>query len=795
MVDMQAAIEKTAEPWLVKRYKLQAAAEQPAKRPRSKPTKDALGRSLVEMILRHRKAFLAAASWSPPTSRGLLLAVLDSVAGLRVLAPSDSEPEMGSSDLEDSALVDLTRDFQQATGDKYRASLDVCFWPSPLMVLEGGRQEAAALLCACRGSSAVIWQVGPSFGCPQRLALVRLEPSLEITAVAASSSWKASDGSLVSVLALATSSGQVHARKVSVDSNGCMSTSVLGSAAVFEVGNCVGQLALLTNISEDVEVVLAVGHGVRVSAAVLSCSKEGSLKSVTTYAARSACHALPIVSVLCVASGIVTPSFSSGNADVLSMDTSGHGVLWQFSHREDGQLCPGRLCSFVPGSWQSWLTAVEQRALRLDARMVRTGAREREARRGGSIFSGLALSPSHCMLALQSMTTERATAQRVMSSLLVTPVGSPMHAFNALLQHLVQAAQRSQVSFFYCSLWDVAQAWQIQTQHKCSDIDLKSPEGQTSAFSHSSCELLELCLGWVWTLADVFTRVAQAAKADADEITSGLLGRTSISQLQKLALEGFVPQTLAERRALASEGQQQLLDRLLGHLAGTVCCQVQNACIELARLAIGSQGRCEKEYRQADLPADWEGSLLAAATQEYWRLRLTKTQTPLGPSTNLLAFLSHPKKAPEQKCRLCQKAGQVHPSLLEVSCGVHALPLCQESLRPLLSEPSSLCGFCGRRTELTAASALRRLCAWCAAPASKRVLLVRECLPLPCCPGIEKTAGRRFWSEERGFNYVCSQLRLINITAQRLRLSNFYSTCCVFVVLCSKPALHWGTRF
>ena len=216
-----------------------------------------------------------------------------------------------------------------------------------------------------------------------------------------------------------------------------------------------------------------MGHGVHVSAVALDCSRAGDLKRVSKYEANTAFHALPVVSVVCAAAGIFTATCDSSyrNVSVLSMDSSGHGVVWQLpvlrKKESTGTLYPERLCSFVPSSWQNWLTPVEQGALRLDARIVRATAREREARRGNSLFSGLALSPSHCMLALQSMSVwEKTTQQRVVTYLLVTPVGRPMHAFNGMLRHLVNSLQQGQESFYQCCLWDVAESWQIQTHRK-----------------------------------------------------------------------------------------------------------------------------------------------------------------------------------------------------------------------------------------------------------------------------------------------------------------------------------------
>ncbi|CAE7227069.1 GAS8 [Symbiodinium natans] len=770
VVDMQAAIEKTSEPSLVKKYKRPTQAKAPKaqiKRSRTEPKEP----SQLESFLEHRKDFFIAAAWSPLGHRGSLLAVLDSGGRLCVLAPCDnsgfSESD-GPLDLEESALVDLSEDFLEATGAESRAAvLDLCFWPSPLCIGKQEVAEAAALLCACRGSSLVIWKLGPRFaencksGKGSRLKHIALEPSVEITAVAASSIWQASDGSLLSLLAIASSKGQVHVKKVTVHGDGSLSIAPLCKTPVLEVVNApfcvgrVGQIALLTDAWEEVEVYLAVGHGVLVSAAVVHCNKDGDLKGVSAYAASTPCHAIPVVSVLCAAAGILNSAHDSGysnswRADVLSMDSSGHAVLWQLPSKRSGTLSPGRLCSLVPGSWQNWLTAVEQKALRLDARMVRAAAREREARKGSSLFCGLAMSPSHCMLALQSITvSERTTQQRTASALLVTPVGSPLHSFNSMLRSLVQALHQSQLSFFYCSLWDVAESWQIQTQRKCTDLDLvfKSPKA-----SSNSSDLMELCLEQIWDLADIFEKVAAASEQKADAEMTSLLDRTSAASLHKKALKGFVSKSLAERRPLSDGTEtQRLLDRLmhlvvkdskgskglnshraLGDAGDVVRCQVQNACLEFARLAITSrrnESRIENHKKEGAKENGQNAachslrSLMEAATQEYWTSRLAKLakpQTPLGPPTNLLAFLSDTdthQQMLRRKCRVCQQAALPHPWLLEVSCGAHGLPLCQETLRPLLMEPHALCGFCGRCTEgRNTVSGRLGLCAWCAAP-------------------------------------------------------------------------------
>ena len=727
VVDAQAAIGKTSEPSLVKKYTLPEPAMR-TKRPRVQEP------SQLESIVEHRKKAFAAAAWSPWGARGPLLAILDSVGRLFVTAPcnGDMGPITEATDLKDSALVDLSEDFERATRTESRASiLDLCFWPSPICI--DGKQ-AAALLCACRGSSVVIWKLGPKFdGNPHRLRRVVL-PSVEITAVAASSIWKSLDGSLLSLLAMATSTGQVHVRRISVSDGSELSVSApLCETPVFDVGlGSIGQLAVLTDISDEIEVFLAVGRGVHVSAAVLRCSKKGALKQVLAYTASAPCHAVPVVSVLCCAGGILSQTDSRyRNANILSMDSSGQGVLWQLPCETEGGTCgtldPNRLCSLVPGSWQNWLTTVEQKALRLDARMVRAAAREREARRGSSLFCGLAMSPSHCLLAMQSViVSERTTQQRMASSLLITPVGSPLHSFNAILRSLVQAVHQSQVSFFYCSLWDVAESWQIQTHRKFIDFPSKSRKDLTMG-RNENC--LEWCLEWIWDLAEMFTRVAEAAEADAAELALGSLGFARSSASKQAALRDFVPKSLAERRLQTSAESLQSLclrnvDRLL-HLCKATppdlvfVKQLQNACLEFARFVTAPRGRSAKDTKSDVQAASWKGPPLSALTQEYWKCRLTKaSQTPLGSADQLLAFLSNPDQvqAPQHKCRMCQQAALIDPSLVEVSCGAHSVPLCQENLRPLLAEPHILCGFCSRYTELTTTSGRFRVCAWCAAP-------------------------------------------------------------------------------
>ena len=737
VVDVQAAIGKTSEPSLVKKYTLPEPAMR-AKRPRVQEP------SQLESIVEHQREAFAAAAWSPWGVRGPLLAILDSVGRLFVTAPCDHD--MGSTkevtDLRDSALVDLSEDFERATKRESRASiLDLCFWPSPICL--EGKKRVAALLCACRGSSVVIWKLGPKFDGPHRLRRVVLEPSVEITAVAASSIWQSLDGRLISLLAMATSTGQVHVHRISVDSDGCeLASTPLCETPIFDVGlGSIGQLAVLTDISDEIEAFLAVGRGVHVSAAVLRCSKRGNLKQVSAYTASVPCHAVPVVSVLCAAGGILSQTDArQRNANILSMDSSGQGVLWQLpcNGSGTGTLDPGRLCSLVPGSWQNWLTTVEQKALRLDARMVRAAAREREARRGSSLFCGLAMSPSHCLLAMQTViVSERTTQQRMASSLLITPVGSPLHSFNASLRSLLQAVHQSQVSFFCCSLWDVAESWQIQTQRKFTGFPFKSPKDLRMS-QNENC--LERCIEWIWDLAEIFTRVAEAEADAAEKATLGSLGFGSASkQAVHAALRDFVPKSLAERRRLltapplgGAESLQALqalclrnADRLL-HLCRDVDLvsvkRLQNACLEFVRFVTSAPcGRSEKDSK-LDVPAaaSWKGCwLLSAVTRDYWKCRLAKAcQTPLGSAEQLLAYLSNPDQAqaPQHKCRMCQQAALIDPSLVEVSCGAHSVPLCQENLRPLLAEPHILCGFCSRYTELTTTSGRLRLCAWCAAP-------------------------------------------------------------------------------
>ena len=80
--------------------------------------------------------------------------------------------------------------------DMEYAGLSVLGMTVPFIAPPPPLGEGVAVFAGCR---AVIWKLGPKFEGPDQQGYVALEPPLEIIALAASSFWRASDGSLMSV--------------------------------------------------------------------------------------------------------------------------------------------------------------------------------------------------------------------------------------------------------------------------------------------------------------------------------------------------------------------------------------------------------------------------------------------------------------------------------------------------------------------------------------------------------------------------------------------------------------------
>eukprot|EP00913_Durusdinium_trenchii_P005555 g5176.t1 len=398
---------------------------------------------------------------------------------------------------------------------------------------------------------------------------------------------------------------------------------------------CVTEVKVFCDADGDsTDLLVAIAHGVQLSCAVLRISDDGHLETsrsrrekstrheaehVSWLMASTPCHGLPIVSLLCDTTGVLAasdPMLGSSfvsRANVLTLDSSGYAVIWQLEEAEAQEgscrglfLRPSRFCSLVAKSMQNYLTAAEQAAICMETRMVRTAARERELLQDKKLFSGFALSPSHCMLVTQTVLPSTRTTQiRPVTFLLASSLGSPAHAFTALLRNVGDSlyrrrCRRESVSTgraarrpsrpegmeqtqsetcdngdhihhrrrkaaggssypLYLSLWDVSEAWRsmvfgagksLGAMCRASWDEKKPCEG-----SELPNGLLESILQWLWELQEglqgAFQHISDSAASSATGSAAGckvsLLLRHTAAQQVTFTLSS--PKSFTERWA------------------------------------------------------------------------------------------------------------------------------------------------------------------------------------------------------------------------------------------------------
>lgn len=527
-------------------------------------------------------------------------------------------------------------------------------------------------------------------------------------------------------------------------------------------------------------------------------------------------------------------------------------------------LRPSRFCSLVAKSMQNYLTAAEQAAICMETRMVRTAARERELLQDKKLFSGFsavdrsfrwilvlnlfepfgpvivvlscsipksgqhmrklhlsciqycmipvfdhsgfALSPSHCMLVTQTVLPSTRTTQiRPVTFLLASSLGSPAHAFTALLRNVGDSlyrrrCRRESVSTgraarrpsrpegmeqtqsetcdngdhihhrrrkaaggssypLYLSLWDVSEAWRsmvfgagksLGAMCRASWDEKKPCEG-----SELPNGLLESILQWLWELQEglqgAFQHISDSAASSATGSAAGckvslLLRHTAAQQVTftlsspKSFTERWASEASPRRRHFLAQIRHELNELALktwtsdtelnaakggqSSFAGVeedelAMCQVCNALLELGHKATRDLRR---KYLLAELPP--KNPVVRAAACAYWRQRAKALPGSVVRSAVLdcLAKVEDSLKEAELEstscgsCRLCGEPAVIDPSFMQVSCGSHVLPLCQQQLLPLLTEPHILCHFCGRCTSNGSECQVLGVCAWCATP-------------------------------------------------------------------------------
>ena len=101
--------------------------------------------------------------------------------------------------------------------------------------------------------------------------------------------------------------------------------------------------------ANGIDFLIVVVEGVRVSAVLLEVSGSGSELSCRKFHASPPCHGVPIVSACCDTAGVFANVAQLGSsfverANILTMDSMGHGVIWR--------LLEGARCRLHSGSIQ-----------------------------------------------------------------------------------------------------------------------------------------------------------------------------------------------------------------------------------------------------------------------------------------------------------------------------------------------------------------------------------------------------------------------------------------------------------
>jgi len=729
VIDMQAALEKTGEAWLVRKFKVAEAKEKGIKRNRT-------DLPLAEHVL-HTKPVPCSMSWSPSLKEGFLLALADTSGRVQIFAPCAASERL--------LVADLTEEFRS------KATL-----VTPLVEVRFAPQDfgLGAVLCASRGCTVMIWSIGECEEKRDRGLLPRLLKciSLEdgalganiITSMDLSWNWgqvkhaKVKSNKEANVLlALGTNHGHLITKKLTCKSAQSNATLTVSPLEQIEVESTVTDVVVYSDPAADgTDFVIAIAQGIKVSAVVIHASFSGR-ESLRHYAAGPPCHGMPIVSVCCDTAGVFsacnkeTGSFVE-RVNVVSMDSTGHTVIWQLSEGDGGILVPSQLCSLAARTVQNYFTAIEQAAIFMETRPVRAAAREKEAAHEGKLLCGFSMSPNHCMLVTQStIPSARTTQLRPVTFLLATALGTPSHAFTAMLRYVGHTLRASHGQNFHLSLWDVHEAWRSMLFGASRSATMT----REPAAMELPCAILEAALSWLWDLQEAFGKAyvniseqtlssAQKAASSASCKVPLLLRHTAANGVSVSAYIAS-SKSLTERWATATTRQRHFLNMLREELADVddlVLCQLRNAWLELGRNA--TRERTQRKYIYAEPPKTQRS--LQAATCAYWEQRAKNgLKNGLAKASAVQGFLAEvediqrpkqsqesPSFSPGSACQLCGMPMVVDSTLTQASCGKHKFPLCQRDLRPLLSEPHLLCSFCGRCTQL--AEGDPPICAWCA---------------------------------------------------------------------------------
>lgn len=651
----------------------------------------------------------------------------------------------------------------------------LAFSPSTLPVQGTMRQSQQALLFVAQGSVVCMWRMCHATLACRCLAGFAVNPKCEeggddnvrvarATAVAVSSmrAVVAANGQNQArlVLAVGTSFGTVQVwdlRLVSTPESGW--TVAVGAPVVrlfADAHAAVGSLAIASELhgfrrpsdEQKAPHLIAAAHGADVSASMVCLPTNESVEaswSIMRFKASAPGHGWPVHSLIVDPSGAVAgfdaPSRFGTRLRILSFDSTGHMATWTLGEPmlEDVSLLA--LCSAKytgPHLPEHFLTPTEQAATVVEARVLRSAAKDGAEPINKLFFTGAAASPSGCLLALQATgRSERTTQQRATNFVFIAPLVPPAQVFLALLWSLCGAVAGAFVSApLVLPAWDLCQSWTMlmrkQKLATSASFLERAAAPILSARDSNAAPSLHDILAWLW-----FSVRAIGGEAESSSVRDAEFPCGEVQQ----SLSRWLDERVARLRVGGASG-------------GLQECQLRNSLLELGLQLKTVDGQQSWEFHSRrrtpatsglDLDAT-SARARALAASEYWRCcRMPRPPgvdaEPLAGKPALLAHVASAVSAlaegggdtpgcrPHQaqgrlqaKCRLCSGPAAADWGLLTVTCERgHEAPLCQWSLTPLLLERHLACQLCGRATVccppgIEGSVPAAGVCAWCASP-------------------------------------------------------------------------------
>ena len=259
-------------------------------------------------------------------------------------------------------VADLTEDFVAATATSATPVVEVCFAPTC-----GASGSQSPVVCASRGSTVMIWTLealetkegkegkrGKHGLRSHLLKTIVLEdgpmgPDI-ITGLDLSRSWvkeketkgrKNEKNEVNTLLILGTNQGHLLTKKLVFKSGqtGPSSLSMSSFCELIKVDAPISDVVISSEPSTNgTDFLIVVVEGVRVSAVLLQVSSSEtsatSALSCRKFHCSPPCHGVPIVSACCDTAGVFANVAQLGSsfverANILTMDSMGHGVIWR----------------------------------------------------------------------------------------------------------------------------------------------------------------------------------------------------------------------------------------------------------------------------------------------------------------------------------------------------------------------------------------------------------------------------------------------------------------------------------